>query len=433
MKKKYLALLVLPLIFILVGSFLTGPVKSASKTELRWYLRWDNARLEAVAKPVIEDYQKLNPNVEIILENVGSGNEYWMRLQTMLAADSCPDVVYPATHQAYLLSQNKQLINLMPFVKRDKIDLKAYIPAVLDFYMEKDVLFGLPIDTASLVIFYNKDMFDEAGVPYPTDNMTWDELITMSKKLVKDKDGDGRIDQYALHLDSNIYWKIVTYHMTGKMLFDDLKNPTKLLLKNKDQIQAIQYFADMMVKHHIAPTPSMRADISDMFLAGNAAMNIIGHWRVPTYNKSVKFNWDVAALPRGKYPANRGDGSCFAISKDTKNPEAAWEFVKYLAGPDAPGVKKLLSLGQMVPAQTALLDSDLFLKTPGQRLINKKAFLAWNNVLLSPYQPFHEIFNEVDNTIRAAFAELWEGKISAEQAVKNATPKLETLLLEASL
>ena len=87
----------------------------------------------------------------------------------------------------------------------------------------------------------------------------------------------------------------------------------------------------------------------------------------------------------------------------------------------------------MVPAQTALLDSDLFLKTPGQRLINKKAFLAWNNVLLSPYQPFHEIFNEVDNTIRAAFAELWEGKISAEQAVKNATPKLETLLLEASL
>ncbi len=428
MKKHWLKALICGL--AIVG--LSMSTFAAPKTTLRWYLRWDKARLDKVATPVKEEYEKLHPDVEIIIENISNGSEYFDKLQTMLAANSAPDVIYPATHQAYQLAAKKQIIDLMPFVKKDKLDLKAYIPSVLNMYQYKSgkttVLQGLPIDTATFVIFYNKDMFDAAKVPYPTDNMTWDQFFEMSKKLVKDTNGDGKIDQYAIHWDTNNYWSLFVYQMTGKYMFDNLYEPKQFLLKNANQVQALQRYADVIAKYHLAPTPSQRGQITDLFLAGNAAMNMIGHWRVPTYNASVKFRWDVAALPHGKFPANRGDGSCFSISKDCKNPAQAWEFVKYLAGPDAPGVMKLLSLGQMVPSQTKLTQSELFLNTPGQVKINKKAFLAGRQTMIPMYQPFTTWYNEWENGFLGAFNDMWEGKTTAAQAVKNITPKVEALM-----
>ena len=428
MRRHWVILLVVGLLI----SSMTASVLAAPKVNLRWYLRWDKARLDSVATPVKEEYEKLHPNVEITIENISNGNQYFDKLQTMLAANSAPDVIYPATHQAYQLAAKKQLLDLMPFVKKSKMDLNAYIPAVLNMYKFKNgkttMLDGLPIDTAAFVIFYNKDMFDAAKVPYPKDNMTWDQFFEMAKKLVKDKDGDGRIDQYAIHWDTNNYWTIMTYQMTGKFMFDDLYQPTKFLLNEKDQIQALQTYADVITKYNLCPTPSQRGQIQDLFLSGTAAMNLIGHWRVPTYNTSVKFNWDVAAMPQGKFKCNRGDGSCFSITKDTKNPEAAWEFVKYLAGPDAPGVNKLLALGQMVPSQTKLTKSDLYLNTPGQKKINKKAFLVGRENMIPMYQPFAVWYNEWENNFRGAFVDLWEGKITAAEAVKNVTPKVEALM-----
>jgi len=413
---------------ILIG-MMALPTFAAAKTQLRWYLRWDSARLENVAKPVIEEYQKLHPNVEIVLENISNSNEYFLKLQTMLAANSAPDVIYPATHQGYVLAANKQLVDLMPLVKKDKIDLNVYIQSVLNLYKNKKMLFGLPIDTAAFVIFYNKDMFDAAKVPYPTDNMTWEQFVEMGKKLLKDTDGDGRIDQYAFHFDTNTVWQVILYQKTGKLLFDDLYNPKKFLLKEKDQIEALQFCADMINKHKLTLAPSQRGSIGDMFMAGQAAMNIIGHWRVPTYNASVKFNWDVAALPQsGKVKANRGDGSCFAITKDCKNPQAAWEFVKYLAGPNAPGVHKLLNLGQMVPSQIALTTHEAYLRPPGQRIINKQAFLVGRENMMTVYQPFTSWYSEAENAMRGAFVPLWEGKATAAEVVKNLAPQIEALI-----
>ena len=428
--KKWLVLLVVVCLLVTGMALSLSGSAAPKKVQLRWYLRWDNARLNNVAQPIKEEYEKLNPNVEIIIENISNSNEYHMKLQTMLAANAAPDVIYPATHQAYVLAANKQIIDLMPFVKKDKIDLNVYIPEVLELYKyNKTMLYGLPIDTAAFVIFYNKDMFDAAGVPYPTDDMNWEDFIELGKKLVKDTDGDGKIDQWAFHFDTNTVWQVILYQMTGELLFDDLYNPKKFLLTNKNQIEALQFCADLIHKHKLTISPAQRGNIGDMFMSGQAAMNIIGHWRVPTYNASVKFNWDVAALPQaGKVRANRGDGSCFSITKSSKNPQAAWEFVKFLAGPNAPGVRKLLALGQMVPSQEALTKDELYLKTPGQRLINKPAFLVGRENMMTVYQPFTTWYSEAETAMRAAFVPLWEGQATAEQVVKALAPQIEALM-----
>ncbi|MGE5551963.1 MAG: ABC transporter substrate-binding protein [Bacteroidota bacterium] len=427
MAKRIMVLFVLAAV---VGLVFAQTLTAAETITLRWYMRWDKVRVDGVAKPIIEEYQKTHPNIKIELENISSGAEYSTKLLTMAAAGAMPDVLYPNTCDEQILAARGALLNLKQFMKY--VDLRAYDRRILDLYKYKGDVYGLPVDRAALGVFYNKDMFDEAKVPYPTKEMTWDEFIAMAKKLTKDKDGDGRIDQWALHLDTDIYWQVMLYHMTGKNMYDDIYKPTKFLMKEPKAVAAIQYYADMITKHKIAPAPSQRAGISDMLVAGNAAMNIIGMWRAPQVIANCKFRWDVFPLPHGPYKGNRADGSCFAIGKNTKHPKEAWDFVKYLAGPNAPGVKMLLDMQQMVPALTGL--SDDFLKIPqGVPQYNKKAFLSYSDKLINCYQPMNTDYNQLNNLIRTEFNKIWEGQETAAEAMKNLAPKVESILLQSSI
>lgn len=425
--KKRVILLCLALAALV--ALAAGAAMAESKIQLRWFLRWDPTRVQTVATPVEKDYEASHPNIDIVVESpTSSANEYWTRLQTMVAGGSPPDVLYPATYMAQILAQNNQLLDLSSLMKY--MDTRAYDRRILSLYKYGNKVIGLPIDRAALVLFYNQDLFDKAGVAYPKDNMTWEELIQLAKKLTKDTNGDGRNDQWGMHLDSDIYWQVVLYHLTGKNVFDDLAKPTKFLLKDPKAIQALQFYADMINKDRIAARPSERANQSDTFPAGNTAMILNGHWRVPTY-LPLKFKWNCVTIPTGKFKANRADGSCFSIAKGSKHPKEAWEFVKYLAGTNGAGVKKLLEAQQMVPALTALQSSDLFLKAPdGNPGLNKKAFLAFGNNLISCYQPMNTTYDLVRNTLNTEFNKLWEGQITAAEAVKNVTPAIEKIINE---
>lgn len=406
----------------------TNPPAPQKQVTLKWFMRWDKARLDGVAQPVIAAFEKEHPNIKIEIENIGSGTEYWTKLQTMIAGGTAPDVIYPATHNAYALASKGALLNLDPFVQRDKLDMAKYDPQILDLYKYDGKLYGLPIDSAALVVFYNKDMFDKAGVPYPKDGWTWDQFLETAKKLAKDTNSDGKIDQFGVDSWTS-YWPAIVWTMTGHGIFDDLRKPTKCLLDEPESVAALQWLADLAHKQHVMPTSAERADISDMFLAGKSAMNIIGHWRVPQYMANIKdFKWDVASLPMGKVAANRCDGSCFAVTAQSKNPEEAWEFVKFLAGEGSMGVELLLDLQQMVPALTDYQTSDKFLKNPSLPGVNKKPFLAGREHLFPMYDPIHPIYDEIDATEKAELGEVWNGKATAAEAVKRLMPKLNDIL-----
>ncbi len=400
-----------------------APLAGGKQVTIKWFMRWDQARLDGVAKPVIDAFQKEYPNVKVEIENIGSGTEYWTKLQTMVAAGTAPDVLYPATHNAYALASNGALMFVDDLAKRDKIDLNKYDQSILNLYKYDGKTACLPIDTAALVMFYNKNMFDAAGVPYPKEGWTWDDFLATAQKLTKDTNNDGKTDQFGVDSWTS-YWAIAVFSMAGHGIFDDIRKPTKLLITDKDSVDAIQWLGDLANKHKVMPTTAERANISDMFLAGKTAMNVMGHWRVPQYMANIKdFKWDVVALPKGKILANRSDGSCFAISAQSKNPEVAWEFVKFLAGPDSMGVGLLLDLQQMTPALTDYQKSDRFLK-PANLQINKSAFLAGKENLFCNYDPIHPSYDELNRIISQELGEVWNGKATAQQAIDRMAPKI---------
>ena len=395
---------------------------------IKWFMRWDQSRVENVAMPVIEQFTE-DTGINVEFENIGSSSDYYTKLQTTIAGGSAPDVFYPATHIAYALASKGAILPINDLIERDGIDLSQYDPAILDLYTIDDQVYCLPIDNAALVVFYNKDMFDAAGVAYPEAGWTWDDFLETAQALTVDTDGDGRVDQFGVDVFRN-YWPMVVWSNTGHGLFDDIRNPTEYIGNDEGTIESIQFVADLTNVHNVMPSDEDRADISDLFAAGKSAMQVVGHWRVPRYLNAEGINFDFAPLPVGDtgQPVNRADGSCFAISRDTDNPEAAWELVKYLAAPGATGVNLLLDLQQMTPALSGFRTDERFLNPEALPDSNKEAFLAGSEGLQTMYDPIHPMYSAFDSLWKQELAEVWLGNATAEEAVARIQEQVNDIL-----
>jgi len=418
------------IIYSLALIMVLGLFSSAfAQTNIKWFMRWDQARVDNVATPVIEAFEAENPGITVEYENIGSSSDYYTKLQTTIAGGSAPDVFYPATHIAYALASKGAMLTLNDLIERDGIDMSQYEPAILDLYTIDGEVHCLPIDSANLVVYYNKDMFDAAGVAYPEAGWTWDDFLETAQALTIDENDDGRVDQFGVDTFVN-YWPMMVWSNTGHGLFDDIRNPTEYIGNDQGTIDSIQWIADLINVHGVMPSADDRADISDMFAAGKSAMNVIGHWRVPRYLASEGLNFDFAPLPIGDSgeAVNRADGSCFGISASTEHPEEAWELVKYLAAPGAAGVDLLLDLQQMTPVLSNFKSDDRFLNPEVLPGSNKAAFLAGSENLNTMYDPIHPMYSAFDSLWKQELAEVWLGNATAEEAVESIQFQVDDLL-----
>ena len=396
-------------------------------TTIKWFMRWDQNRVENVAMPVAEAFTE-QTGINIEFENIGSGSDYYTKLQTTVAGGTPPDVFYPATHVANAYASKGALLKIDEFVERDGIDLSVYDPTILANYTIDGELHCLPIDHAALVVYYNKEIFDAAGVEYPADGWTWDDFLATAQALTLDTDGDGVTDQFGVDTFRN-YWPMVVWSNTDRGLFDDIRHPTEFYGMDQGVIDSVQFVADLILAHNVMPSDEQRADISDLFAAGKAGMQVVGHWRMQRYLGSG-FDFDMAALPLGESgeSVNRADGSCFAISADTEHPEEAWELVKFLAGPGSLGVNMLLDLQVMTPALSEFKSDPRFLDPellPGS---NKAAFLAGAGNYFSMYDPIHPMYSAFDSLWKQELGEVWIGAATAEEGMQRIADEVAYIL-----
>lgn len=429
-------LVLLPAMLFAAGGSEQPSATAEGPATIKWMMRWDNARVEAVAMPVIEAFQEANPDITIEFENIGKGSDYYTKLNTLVAAGDMPDVTYLAPHYVAIFAAKNAIVPVNKHMEAAGIDTSQYYQKVLNFYKDGDNVYGLPIDAAALVTFYNTDMFDEYGVAYPEEGWTWDDLIEISANFVKDFDNDGTIDQYGIHLRPD-YWPVYLKANTDHTVFDDYFTPTKYLMTEPESIQALQEYYDMWLVHGIAPGPSEVQQIKDYFMAGKAAMIIVGAWNMPKYISNITdFKWNLAPLPLGDSgkPYNRGDGSAFALSAHSDSPKAAFRFINFLAGPGSRGVEILLDRQQMLPALIDMAESERFLN-PAPELtggldLNKAAFFFGNDNQFSMYDPIDLVYEKINSVHKAELNQASLGVVSVEEAVGRAAEQIAEILEE---
>ena len=291
---------------------------------------WD-VSFDGYLNRCIEEFNKIYPDVEIVLEP-STSDEFWTKLEAASTGGSSADVFWMNGPNITKYAKGGMLMPIDEFLEDSVINLDNYPESMVQLYNIDGKQYGVPFCFDTIGVWYNKEIFDEAGVPYPEDDWTWEEMVDIARQLTKE---DGSVYGIAAPLSNQTTYYNTIYAMGGEVISEDKKQSGY----DKPETQAgIQCWVDLL-KEGISPSLASLTEASAdaQFLSGRLAMCWNGSWFASTIASSeLKDVIDVAELPSlNGTKATVIHGSINAISSNTKNPQAAWKWVEFLSGETA--------------------------------------------------------------------------------------------------
>jgi multiple sugar transport system substrate-binding protein len=425
MKKRFSTLVMIALLM----TVLTRSALAQEDVTLLWGM-WGSPEEIATHQAVADAYMAENPNVTIELWSQPWG-DYFTKLDTLFAAgdaEAIPDVFFLFPVPSY--ASRGVLKNLDSFVEEAGMDLTDYWPGAIDSTSFEGSVYGFPRDSAVEVLYYNKDHFDAAGLEYPTDEWTWDDLRTAAEALTV-KAASGRVSRFGLAMEGGKYFNWVGAN--GGTILDDMFAPTACGLSSAESIEAIEFFAGMM-NDEIAwrdANLSQAGGDQSVFLAEQASMFIQNASRVPALN-AAGVNYDVAAVPTapdGGRQAGGTGGAAWVMSEVTDNAEAAWDFIEFLQSGEG-GQAVYAATGEAFPPTKAAASSPAFL-TDAHGPANKEAWLIGAETANINGNGFFADWNELNSTIISpVMTSIWAGEAQAADVLPGLCESVDAYLAE---
>ena len=237
-------------------------------------------------------YRARHPRLRVVQRNAAlSRAEYRRLLLTATARDTLPDVFQLDDVDVPALADRGGALDLAPYLSRAGVDLARYNPEVLAVFRRGAALYALPRGYAPLMVVYNRDLLDRAAIPYPTDDWTWDEFLRMAQLLTRDRDGDGRIDQWGAGFDRRpSFWVAWIWAGGGDVLCPGGRRASGCLDASAT-VAAIRWYGGWVTRWGIAPRPhepnASGVEIARLFTAGRIAFMTVGHDAVRALRSQV--------------------------------------------------------------------------------------------------------------------------------------------------
>ena len=284
-------------------------------------------------RAIADAFEKENPNIKINVE-ITPWDQYWMKMDAAAQGGALPDIFWMHSSQISRYGRNRKLLDLTDRIKNSKkINLNNYPEGLVELYSPDNKNYATPKDYDTTALWYNKALFDEAGIPYPDETWTWDTLLETAKKLTNK---ENKIYGFGAPLNSHEGYYNFIFQNGGYILSDDKK---KCGYDDKKTLEALRWYIDLGLKEGVSPTQKEFEEVSPLtlFESGKLAMGIFGSWNVANFkqNEYVRENCDIAGLPMGEKRASVYNGLGNAIGYNTKHPEEAWKFVEFLGGKEA--------------------------------------------------------------------------------------------------
>jgi multiple sugar transport system substrate-binding protein len=362
---------------------------------------------------VAEAFMAEHPEIKIETMNEPWA-DYFTKMQTLWAsgdAAAVPDVLFLWPTPRY--AAEGVLEDLDPWIEKSGYNVDDYWPALLESAMYDGSIYGFPRDIGLEVLYYNKDIFDEAGVEYPTEDWTWDDLLAAAEKLTV-VESSGRVSRYALGMEGGKY--ALWLNQNGAGMLDDMRNPSKCTLAEPAAVEAIQFFADMMANNYAMQDAALSQAGGDaaVFQSGQVAMIIQNASRVSAFNQAG-MNYDVAPvpIPEGGERAASAGGAAWVMSAQSDNKDAAWTFLSWLQSTE--GGQRLYTLsGEIFPALESTARSDAFLEAEAPPA-NRQAFLTeGESAKVGRFGYFPEWDELNSSIIDPGVQRIWAGEAAAD-------------------
>ena len=315
---------------------------------------WDSNQ-EPGLKEIMNDFTE-ETGVEVDIQVTPWGDD-WTMLEAATQGGDMPDVFWMHSDQIATYAQYDDiLLNLSDKIeKSDKIDLNNYPENLVNIYKnEAGDQLAIPKDIDTCAVWYNKTMFDEAGIPYPTSDWTWEDFREIAKKLTNPEK-----NQYGTSIKPGSYqesWYSTIYAYGGEVISED---KTKSGFDNPKTIEAMQLIENI-IKDGSMPDYTVVAEnnTEELMMAGTVAMTFQGSWMIPDMasNDFIKENCDIAPLPKGPNGTKSiSNGLGWVASAQGEHTEEAWQLIEYLGSKEAQ--QKQAELGVTMAAYEGVSDA----------------------------------------------------------------------------
>ncbi|WP_069159938.1 ABC transporter substrate-binding protein [Nocardia altamirensis] len=344
-----------------LGAALAAPALTGCDTDanaLTFFFQAAPAEAQ-VRRQIIEAFGRLHPDIEIRVQL--SGPDPQQQILTYCAGGKCPDILMQwESYSRFAALGVLQDLNVM--LDKDPAyaaQLRAdSTPNLYETFTFQGGQYVLPEQWAGIFLYYNRKLFDEAGLAPPparwADAWTFDEFLNAAQALTK-RDSSGKTTRWGL-VDAWPVprWSAAIFGMNnGASFFTPAIDPTRTNIDDDRFIEGFQFYADLSVRHRVAPLPADLQSQSalDLFIQGKAAMVLTGHWQYSGFLAMPDLDFDVTVLPVGPHGQSaKSDIGTTGLGIATSSPkkDLAWEFVKFATGPE--GQKAVAASGLFVPA-----------------------------------------------------------------------------------
>lgn len=317
------------------------------KTKIR-FASWDVAEDVDRQQAIVDKFNEAHEDIEVTLEAYGS--DFDTKISAGMGSGDTPDVMYMWNYPAYY----EGLEPLDEYIEGEGEGYKSNFYDTLWNYNSIDgEIYGIPVGFTTHTLFYNKDLFAEAGVAEPTNDWTWEDLQTAAKTISEKTEAKG----FAFQMKPDPY-DFEMYLWSNGTAYCDEEGNMDGYINSDESAEVFQMFQDMEKEGYAIATEKSG---TDEFRSGQAAMYVYGSWSINTLNEDG-MNYGVVNIPSfGKEPSvSILSSSGVAMSKDSKNKEAAWEFIKFWTNED----NNKERIGLELPVLNSVVESEGIMDQP---------------------------------------------------------------------
>ena len=408
------------------------PVPTPSEPrELKVYML-ESPALSQVLDILIKGFQERNPGYTVKTVNI-QGNPP-QELASLAAAGQQPDIIWTIDTMTQAMVAGGVLLDMREFARADSsFNLDDIDPNVLAIGNGKTAdepgLYMIPASLETIQMFYNKSMFEAAGAPLPQPDWTWNDLIDACQLIQASQNGVNCLSFFNAGMpgpDWWAYWAPFVRGYGGDLLTADGQKST---LSSPESLAGLQAYVNLWTESKVARGLNARG--GDCFVEQRCAVVFFASLGIKSFRDEIggKFDWDVQIMP--EQPQGRFTGAAvygFGIGKSSKHPEAAWDFVKYLATPEAQRLLVTQRLGMPVLKSMAGDASLTQLPPPPE---NMQAFIEGAKIGIPPssypIQCGSLYVGLVQETIAQALRSVLGGA-DVEQAFKTADARIQACL-----
>jgi multiple sugar transport system substrate-binding protein len=340
--------------------------------EIRFLVFGEPEEIKAY-RTLISAYEERDDSGPVQLIEASDREDLLARLSTSFAGGSPPDL-FLVNYRFY--GQFAARGVLEPLQERveesDQFEPDDFFPEAMEAFHWGGVLTCLPQNVSSLVVYYNRDLFERFGVAEPKAGMRWTEFIIKAVNLTRDAQGKPvsagdpelgavRPAIFGLGIEPTVIRLAPFVWSNGGELFDDPEHPTRFALEEPRALVALQEFLKLRTDYGVVPSDQdvEAEDDESRFANGRLAMLLSSRRSTPTFRTIKDFDWDVAPLPVFEQPAGILHSDAYCMSKASEAKDEAWRFVEFANSPE--GQRIVAETGRTVPSLKSVANSDAFL------------------------------------------------------------------------